>query len=270
MKAKNNNIETGNNNINNYNKNDLDEKKSKDSKKKKKNSKKDRAKKIKLLEQKKLKLKKITRLIMLQNFLFAIKIVISIFLTISYYVIQTIYSNIKTNNFINFNHNLESVESVFTESFVSYFSLQKEILKFVESVQNNNKMNNYTLKIINNNSSPDFSNLLMDILKDFKTSPGGVEGNISQLYSGNGCEILYNSEDDLNQCQEFWSGVISKGLQQTIIEMRSQFSILLSYFTLINNKKDYLDNIINNDIWKNLITLLCIIYMILFKKVVFY
>ena len=112
-------------------------------------------------------------------------------------------------------------------------------------------MNNYTLKIINNNSSPDFSNLLMDILKDFKTSPGGVEGNISQLYSGNGCEILYNSEDDLNQCQEFWSGVISKGLQQTIIEMRSQFSILLSSFSLVNNKMEYLDNIINNDIWKN-------------------
>ena len=90
----------------------------------------------------------------------------------------------------------------------------------------------------------------MEILKDFKTSPGGVEGNISQLFSEDGCEILYNSENDFKQCQEFWLGVISNGLQQTIIEMGSQFSIILSYFSLINNKMEYLDNIINNKVWK--------------------
>ena len=59
---------------------------------------------------------------MIVNFLFAIKIVISIFLTISYYVIQTIYSNIKTDNFIIFNHNIESIETVFVDSFIIYFN----------------------------------------------------------------------------------------------------------------------------------------------------
>ena len=115
-------------------------------------------------------------------------------------------------------------------------------------------MNNYTLNILNNKNytSPDFNNLLMEILKDFKNSPGGVEGNISQLFSEDGCEILYNLEsDNYKQCKEFWFGVISKGLQQTIIEMGSQFSILLSLFYSINNKREYLDNIINNKVWKD-------------------
>ena len=255
---KDNNLEIGNKN-NGNSQNDLEDRKSKNAIKKIKNSKKDRAKKIKLIELKKLKLKNMTRLIILQNFISAIKIGLSIVLTVTYYVIQTIYSNIKNNKFIIFNHNIESVQSVFTESFITYFNLKKEILKFAEFYHNNeekiknNLMNNYTLKIQNNKNytSPDFNNLLMEILKDFKTSPGGVEGNISQLFSEDGCEILYNSEnDDFKQCQEFWLGVISNGLQQTIIEMGSQFSIILSSFSLINNKMEYLDNIINNKVWK--------------------
>ena len=241
------------------NQNYLEDKKSKDLKKKKKNSKKNRAKKIKLIEKKKKNIKKMTRLIILQNILNAIKIGLSVLITVTYYVIQTIYSEIRTNKFINFNHNMESVESVFAESYVVYFNLKKELLKFSEFYHNNEEqiknglIDNYTISILDNKNytSPDFSNLLMEILKDFKISSPGVEGNISQLFSEDSCEILYNSEsNDFNQCKEFWLGVISNGLQQTIIEMRSQFSILLSSFSLIANKKEYLDNIINNSVWK--------------------
>ena len=247
------------NNLESRVQNDLEDKQSKEVKKKNKNSKKDKAKKIKLIEQKKLKLKKMTRLIIFQNFLIAIKIGLSVFLTITYYVIQAIYSNIKTNKFINFNHNIESVESVFTESFITYFDLKKEILKFSEFYKNNeekinnNLMDNYTLKIQNNKNytSPDFNNILMEILKDFKNSTGGIEGNLSQLFNEDGCEILYNSENnDFQQCQEFWSGVIYNGLHQTIIQMGSQFSIILSSLSLINKKKENLENIINSKVWK--------------------
>ena len=93
----------------------------------------------------------------------------------------------------------------------------------------------------------------MELLKNFKNYDSGeVESYIYQLYSNNGCEILYGlNNNNYKECQEFWSGVISKGLQQTIIEMGSQFSILISTVSLINNKLDNLENILNLSIWRN-------------------
>ncbi len=246
---------------NNHLINDDDNKKN-SSKKKKKNSKKDRVKKIKLIEQKNIKIKKMLRLLFLKNVLNAVKIGFSIIITITYYMIQIIYSNQKTTQFINFNNNIESIESVFTESFINYLNLKIEMYNYVdyylkhEKEIKNNSMGNYSLDIQTNKnySSPDFSNLIMELLKDFNIyNTGEVEANIYQLYSNDGCEILYNKNNsNYDKCKDFWSGVISKGLQQTIIEMGSQFSILISTVSLINsNQSENLENILNTSIWRN-------------------
>ena len=251
-----NNIENNNNN----NGEDQNKKIKENLKKKKKPNKKDRVKKIKLIEQKNIKLKKMSRLVIIKNFLNALKICLSIILTITYYMIQTIYSNQKINKFIEFNNFLELIESVLTDSFITYFKLKKELFNYAIYYQNyeelikNNTFENYTLNIQTNKnySSPDFNNLLMELLKDFNSlDPGEVQTNIYDLYSDDGCKIIFNDDEkNYKECQKFWSGVISKGLQQTIIEMGSQFSILLSSFSTINDE-NYLDNILDNDIWKN-------------------
>ena len=182
-------------------------------------------------------------------------------LTITYFIIQIICLNQKKNNFLKFNRNLESIEQVYTESYISYLNLKKEIFLYSDNYYknkekiNNNILHNYTLNIQDNKNYTyqDFSNLIMEVLKDFSiTESDAVENKIYYLYSSDACEILYNLGNKYyNNCIDFWSGVISKGLQQTIIEMGSQFSILLSSFSLINTKSDSVENVLNNTVWKN-------------------
>ena len=251
------NIESMNiDNNNNSNKNEEDNKTKENSKKKKKSTKKDRVKKIKLIEQKNLKIKKMLRLLLIQNFLNGIKIGLAIILPITYYMFHTVYLNQKIDILINFNRNLETIESVFTESYISFLNLKKQIIEFEKYFLKKNVENrNYTLVIQSNKnySSPDFGNLIMEVLKDFDSmEPGEIETFIYQLYTQDSCEILYNlNNDNYDKCKDFWFGVLTKGLQQVIIEMGSQYSILLSLFTLVNDNKEYIENILDGDSWRN-------------------
>ena len=93
----------------------------------------------------------------------------------------------------------------------------------------------------------------MELIKDYKVlEPGEIETAVYQLYSYDGCEILYQANNSrYDVCNDFWSGVISKGLQQTIFELSSQFSIMVSLFSMINSGSDNLENLLNNNIiWR--------------------
>jgi hypothetical protein len=80
---------------------------------------------------------------------------------------HTVYLNQKIDILINFNRNLETIESVFTESYISFLNLKKQIIEFEKYFLKKNVENrNYTLVIQSNKnySSPDFGNLIMEVL----------------------------------------------------------------------------------------------------------
>ena len=246
---------------NDLSKNEEEKMKNEISKRKDKIKKREKQKKIKLLEQKKLKIKKMLEIIIAKNLIISIKIILSVLVGITYYVIHSIYSKSKINSFTNFNIIIESIETVFTNSFMIYLNFKIEILYYVdyyhrnEEQIKNNTMKNYTLSIITNKNytSPDFNNYIMEILKDFEEYEGNnTEAIIYKLYNNDACQILYNLNDNnYNNCRVFWSGVISKGLEQAIIEMGNQFSILISLFSLINSGEENIEKLLEDDIWKN-------------------
>ena len=59
-------------------------------------------------------------LIVTKNLLNSIKIILSVLVGITYYIIHSVYSNNKINSFTNFNIIIESIETVFTNSFIIY------------------------------------------------------------------------------------------------------------------------------------------------------
>ena len=138
--------------------------------KKKKNSKREKQKKIKLIEQKRLKISKMLNLILVNNFVNLLKIIISILVGITYYIFQIIYSTKKINNFTDFNIILESIEYVFTESYITYLNFKLEIFKYVDFYNNNmeeiknSSLKNYTLNMLTNENyiPPDFNNYIME------------------------------------------------------------------------------------------------------------
>ena len=253
--------ENNDNTENDISKSEEERRKNEISKRKAKIKKREKQKKIKLLEQKKLKNRKMLEIIIAKNLINSIKIILSVLVGITYYIIHSVYSNSKINSFTNFNIILESIETVFTNSFIIYLNVKIEILYFVdfyhrnEEQIKNNTMKNYTLSIITNKNykAPDFNNYIMEILNDFEEYEGNnTEAIIYKLYNDDACQILYNlNNSNYNNCRVFWSGVISKGLEQAIIEMGSQFSILISLFSLINSGEESIEKLLEDNIWKN-------------------
>jgi hypothetical protein len=200
-------------------------------------------------------------LIIAKNLINSIKIILSVLVGITYYIIHSVYSKSKIDSFTNFNIIIESIETVFTNSFIIYLNFKIEIFNYVDYYHRNEEqiknstMKNYTLSIITNKNytSPDFNNYIMEILEDFEEFEGNnTESIIYKLYNSDACQILYNlNNSNYNNCRVFWSGVISKGLEQALIEMGNQFSILLSLFSLINSGQENIENLLEDNIWKN-------------------
>ena len=233
------------------------EKNLKFNKKKLKMNKKYRERKIKMIEQKKYKINRMENLILFANILNAIKMLICIILLFTYYIFQTFNKNSSKSNYISFNNVLESIESVFVDSFNSYYSLKKELLLYSnllyekEKSKNDEQIQNYKMNIISKieYESPTFGNLIMDILSEEKdtNSSDTVEAKLYKLFNTDACRILYENDEEYNQCSKFWSGVLTYGLQQAVIESGNKFSSLIDNCNDLNAGKNNLTDVLNDD-----------------------
>ena len=237
-------------------------------KRKEKFNKKDRDKKIKLLEQKRYKIRKMENLFIINNFLNAIKILLPIILGITYYIFQTLIKNSRQSKYITFNENIESINYVYDKSFSLYLDINYEIVNFtnlyvikeiakynltnqitkyeiIKGINYTNadeidKIPNYVLKIFEKNeyNFPRFGNLIMEIINNIKNTDTSntTEAILYKLFSGDACLVLFenNKDEKYISCSNYWSGVVSKGLQQVIIDMGSKFSSLLDKLAVIN------------------------------------
>ena len=253
-----------------------EDKKNGKSKKKPKSGKKDREKKIKIAEQKKYKIKKMVSKILVINILSGIKIFISLILGITYYIIITTSSSNNETQYTLYNNVLEAIDRVFVDSFISFLKVKiqimnyadywyniKEGINFLEKSENINKIymlndKNYTLdelKSLDNYSmniseepTPNFNNLIRDVIKIDNNNTNNTDAILYNLYNNDACEIVY--PDHPGECRKFWSGVMSKGLQQTIVEMGSRFSVLIDQFSLIRTKELYLEDLLKSNDWE--------------------
>ena len=246
------------------------------SKKKQKRGKKDREKKIKIEKQKKYKIKKMVSKILVRNILNAIKILISLIVGVTYYIIITISRNNNQIKYTLYNNVLETIDRVFVNSFLCFLSAKIKILnyannwyniregiKYLEShpnetyLINDNYLTLNELKKLNNDTLnitevviPNFNNLIRDVLKDVDLNNfNNTDTILYYLYNNDACQIVFS--DDYKSCNTFWSGVMSNGLQQTVVEMGKRFSDLLDKFSLIQNNKALLEDVLKSDDWGN-------------------
>ena len=256
---------------------DKEDKKNGKSKKKPKTGKKDREKKIKIAEQKKYKIKKMVSKILVINILSGIKILISLILGITYYIIITTSSNNNENQYTLYNNVLETIDRVFVDSFISFLNVKIEIMTyanywynikegidFLEKNGNENEtymvnetnytlnelklLKNYTLNI-SEELTPNFNNLIRDVIKIDNNNTNKTDAILYNLYNNDACKIVYSNES-YSSCVQFWSGVMANGLQQTIVEMGSRFSVLIDQFSLIRTKKLLLEELLMSDDWQ--------------------
>ena len=247
-------------------------------KKKTKKKKKLQGRYSKMHQQKKEKIHIMGTYFLLHNILNAIKLVLILsILTIFYIIMDTIYKKRK-KDFILLDNIMSEIYGIFNESCIKYslmknqtshyleYNIMKE--KYIKELLNdyisNITINSITytkndIDLLNETkyeliiptleeiSIPKIGNILTSFFS--KNENGKSNNPYSQLYRiyyGDLCQFLYIDDEILyNNCINFWSAILKRGLEQTITQFSIELNSLLDEFISINKGEKTLKEINN-------------------------
>ena len=91
---------------------------------------------------------------------------------------------------------------------------------------------------------PKLGNLLMPIVSSAEDNSNSIQSKFNDLYNGNACEFLFPDLDEsYKECIQFWNGIISKGMEQSLTQMSVALTSVLDDLKNINNKDISIKNI---------------------------
>ena len=185
----------------------------------KQNSKKKKNQQSKI-QQKKMKKKKImSEYFIKYNIYFGIKIGIIFLFSNAYFLATIINAENMRKGYKQFDATLEQVNQVFFESFEIFLILKEQIVSFYDS-GDRNKLN---IPKDSEIKRPKFGNALMNIIGNSKYEGESLDF-INKLFNDNACEILTQDSSDYEYCENLFSSILTKGIEQATVQM----SIILS------------------------------------------
>ena len=231
----------------------------------------------KIQQQKNEKFKIMKRYFIIFNIIITGIISLLLFLAIIYYTVEILYYLNRKNNFFNFDIITDDIESIFVDCNLIVVNLKNEVIKylnhnilkerFIIQLQNNlvSNVNLNGLTYTNENITElENSFYLMDIpnrddivlpqisyslVKLFKGINKNKEGELQTLYKlfyDNICDLLF-SEDELNYniCYTLWDGILTQGIEQSIIQFGIEIYNILEDLNNINSGKLTINSIFN-------------------------
>ena len=170
---------------------------------------------------KKKKIQLITKFFKNNNYFMIIKIFITAFFSLTYYIIMFFIKAKYKNRYILFESINDSIDTVFKNVFDLFLPIKREVEQYEKKLINCQKLDGfYSMKLpkIESIRIPNFGNLVLDIIddNDFKEQ---TKNNFQLLFNQNLCLNLTQSEKGLAYCNEFWSGILKEGLGQAIIQL---------------------------------------------------
>ena len=204
---------------------------------KRKNKKKMKSKQSKIQQQKRKKLNFMISFFRKNNILFLIKVILILILSLAYYINFSFISKKYGNDLINFDFLHDSLNKVYSDSFEIFISLKRELDYYESNLINCKTMGNFqpmNIKKVSDLKIPKFGNLIMQI-----TSNSGIKKEtlerFNSLYSKNACKEIMEYSYEIVYCEKFWSGVLSKGMEQAITQMGVAIGTVLDEIQSINN-----------------------------------
>ena len=167
------------------------------------------------------------------NCFFIIKISISFLLLVIYFLITIlIFENYETN-YIKFDRSVVEINSIYLNIFETYLNFKKQVEKFLTS------NNEEDIKIPNDSdlSQPKLGNTLFDIIHNSKYTKGDLE-KIKGLYNENVCNLMKNIEPNDKYCEILFSSLLTKGLDQAIVQMSIIINNCVDDLTLLKATKN--------------------------------
>jgi len=175
-----------------------------------------------------------------ENIFFGIKILFLMVIALSYYLVFFLISFKFTKNYIKFDTVNVEIENVFKDSYDIFIPLKRELDLYERNLINCTSLGTpYKLKL------PNFSDLKIPFLEDFMIQI--LEDPDFEEKTKNEFQIIFNDDickedknnEIMNNCHNFWSGILSKGMRQTVAYLNNIISSVfdeLKYLNDDNNK----------------------------------
>ena len=180
---------------------------------------------------------------------FVIKFHIIVSIALSYYLATIAVKMEYQKQFMKFNEINDSLYGVFKSSYDIFVKFKRELDLYERQLVSCSAFRNqYKIKIPSSSDIvvPKFGNLIVDLAVSGKFKRETIQ-KIKILYNGNACKSLTDSPQDLEYCQNYWSGLLLKGLEQSIVHIGVLYGTLINELQTLNtfdNPKP-LFNIIN-------------------------
>ena len=198
--------------------------------------------------QKNNKIKIIISYFIKKNLLFLLKTIIIFIISLSYYILSIFIEKSQKNKFITFDTISDSIITVYKKSFDIFISLKRE-LELYENTLTNCKIDDnkelYKMKFpsISEIKTLTLGNINNQIISDSSYKNETLE-NFTELFNGDACKILSKNQIEYSYCDQFWNGILKKGIEQTISRIGIIISTIIQELESINNGALPFNNVI--------------------------
>ena len=202
-----------------------------------KSKKKDKNKHNKIQQQRKKKLNVMTKFFKINLILFLIKLILILFSSMTYYILCIFIKEKYKNQLIYFYKINEALDKVFKDSYDIYLSLKRKIEIYENNLIDCETIGDFepiNIPKIGEINTPKLGNVIMEITgdKDFEEN---TKEQFSQLFEHNVCKSLLDNLSEMKYCENFWYGVLLKGLEQAIIQRDVILSSVLDELKSLND-----------------------------------
>jgi len=170
---------------------------------------------------KKKKIQLITKFFKNNNYFMIVKIFLTAFFSLTYYIIMLLMKTKNKNRYIVFESINDSIDTVIKQVFDLFLPIKREVEEYEKKLINCQTLDgfyNMTLPKIKDMKIPNFGNLVLDLIDDNDFNEE-TKKNFQLLFNQNLCLNLTKNEKGLTYCNEFWSGILKEGLGQAIIQL---------------------------------------------------
>ena len=202
-----------------------------------KNKKKDKNKQNKIQQQRKKKLNVMRKFFRINLILFLIKLILILFSSMTYYILCIFIKEKFKNKLYNFYKINEAIDKVFKDSYDIFLSLKRKIEIYENNLIDCQTIGDFEpidIQKIGEIDTPKFGNAIMEITGDNDLEENTKE-QFSLLFEHNACKALLDNSPEMKYCENFWFGVLLKGLEQAIIQMDVILSSVLDELKSLND-----------------------------------
>ena len=195
-------------------------------------------KQSKMIKQRRNKIKLMKSYFIKYNLFFGMKILLIMLLSLFYYIISIFLENNQKNEFLMFDTINDSMIGILKESYDNFISMKRQLELFENNLTNckiDNKKDRYIMKLplITDIKSQNFGNYLIEIASGSGYNSKTLS-NLTELFKGDACKLFSNNKEEYSLCDSFFNGILTEGMEQTLIKMVGVIGEILEELKSVN------------------------------------